>query len=216
MKLGKRWFTALLVATALPVQAAIFTADTVEFDWTPSSSDLFGIPTTDGDSLVFSPSAFTATSVDDSFVQITSDIGTISITPLAGFVLTSISVVESGTYELSDSDRSVAVAGELLLVGGSATDIVTAAALDTTGAETAWSAGTGDVAVDPNLAVASISNILTAFSATVGGDATISKGEARIVVTTGPDTSPVPLPAAAWLLAGGLAALGLTGRRPRG
>jgi hypothetical protein len=219
------------IAATANVSAALVALDGDGFTavYDDSISSLFGNPTLSGDgkTILFSPTAFTA-SAGGVNTQFTTSSVNVDIIPDAGFRLNGVDLLENGDYRLvkrsiGGIDPSVSAFGELRLTNlQTAVDFVTnnftagnlTAICPNAGcAATQWSASAEllspeaweDVSVRVRL-----ENTLVAESFAIGDSAFIEKKHATQTIGITPffdDGNPVPVPGAVWLF--GSAFMGL-------
>ena len=208
---------------------------------------LFGAPTLVGDSLFFTFSGFAASSLDGAGTAVTnSTVSGLVLTAKDGYQFGALSLAEFGDYILTGSGSVVQVQGQLrafnvansiftqttsalqvsgatplTLADGQSHDWVAGATIDagTAPVPTPFGPSTNVILSQPGAMGVTIENILTAYTDAQGSGprtAFVEKKFAGVQLDVKPLT-PVPLPAAAWLLAIGLVsgAAGLRRRRWR-
>ena len=208
---------------------------TVCFVYDPANIDpLFGSLTVSGDNIFANPTDFKATSNDGAGTVQVSGTGTIQVIAKPGYVLDGINVGEVGDYRMSQTtggSTSVDVDGWLRVFdwfdatpvfGTEETTYLTIAG-DLTIADGNNHSWTGSGGFDLTTAKwdgrdhvgLTLQNTLTAFSSAVGDQAMIQKKAVGSEITVSIETTPVPLPAAAWLFGSGLLGLARIARRRR-
>jgi hypothetical protein len=217
----------LLLANAWAAWAAFDTTISgTEFDVLFDSTrlDLFGTPSLSGNTIFFTPTAFSATSLNGAGSQLTHATINFELAAKPGFSLAQVQVVERGDYQLSGMGSAVKVTGQLsafdpkdpvnafafqfLAVSGSTPLTLNDGDLHP------WQAGANiDVSHNPfsqprELNV-TLENILTATTLPGAGAsfAFIEKKFAGAPISP-LDPSAIPVPGAPWLFASGLLALG--------
>lgn len=221
-----------LQATAAPCSSyasSIFTVQegsTVCFVYDPTAvSPLYGNLTVSGDNIFATPVGFTASSTDGGTTSITGN-GTIRVIAKDGYNLDAINVGELGNYRMSSGNTSVDVDASLRvfdwsspIFGDSLTQSMTVSDLSLRdGNIHSWNASTGfdlnaSILSDYNDLGLSLTNILTASTLNLGESAMITKTASGTHITVSIMTTPIPVPAAAWLFGTGLIALAGIARR---
>ena len=165
-----------------PAQAALITVSGAHVDFSYDSAllGLFGTPTVAGDNLFFSPTAFTAMSLNRAGLAMTTAATSIDIQAHPGYDFAGMTLTEQGNYKLRGASGFVAASGELLAIdkhnppaeGPSASAFL--ATLDdmtlNDGALHAWSATaqidlTGSAWANTDSVRVSLDNLLEAYSA---------------------------------------------------
>lgn len=203
---------------------------TVCFVYDPASVDpLFGTLSVSGDNIFATPTDFKALSENTDGAVIVSGTGTIQVITKPGWTLDGISVGEVGDYRMTSGASSVDVDGYLRVfdwldptpVFGTEETTNLAVSGDLSikdGNNHNWSATGGfDLTTSAwdgrdNVGL-TLQNTLSAVSNLAGESAMIQKKAVGSEITVSVDTSPVPLPAAAWLFLSGLLGFGTIGRR---
>lgn len=236
-KLSKLMAGCAACLLSASVNSAIVTLNGTDVSFTFDDASLFGSASVIGNSLIFTPTSFSASSSNGAGAVQTTDTLNIKIeTTTAGFNLTSFSVLELGDYSVSGSTNNGNVATGVsastrLQVNSLTTTcgVFNLACLDSTIANTGLLTDTGGGSVNWNLAAtvdladtagwgsdtwvnAQIQNNLNATSLTSGENAFIQKKASGVVLTV----NPVPVPAAVWLFGSGLLGLVAMGRRKPG
>lgn len=202
-------------------QAAMITENgsTVSFTYDDSLLDLFGSPVISGDNFFFTPTNFKATSINTGALGFDNTASTtkVTITSLAGNSnkISFVNLTERGNYNqlnvlANPSTAQASVAGQIRALDiasqNEVTDFIHTSAFTQTAANfqtTNWT-GTASVNVgslNTSSIVLTIENLLFAVSPSLGDYAFVEKNFAGLSVVT---TSPVPLPAAAWMFGAAL------------
>lgn len=102
----------------VPAQAALITVSGTHVDFSYDSSLLgsFGTPTVAGDNLFFSPTAFTATSLNSMGLATTAATTYIDIKTHSGYDFAGMTLTEQGDYTLRGQSGFVAASGALLAI----------------------------------------------------------------------------------------------------
>lgn len=226
---------AALSSASMSVQAALFDCttepgycigegDTVIFRFagTESAMGLFGSLQVIGDSIVSFPTEFRAESSTSTLASI-NDNGTVQVIAKPGYSFDSVTIVERGVYSMTGANSSVNVTAYMEVAdwndqlfgayaGSALTLSPTTPLTNRTGTPTSWRmSGTIDMTANEWASVGAISLGLVNNLYATGNDgiAWIEKLATGAGLDVSIVTTPVPVPAAAWLLASGL--LGLTG-----
>lgn len=217
---------ALLGGNALAVSTTM-TGTSVSYSFDTDDLGLFGTASLSGDSLVFTPTSFTAASVNGIFSPGAVAVQTLHVTVSAnsGYQLSAVNLTESGTYSLSGGATAF-VTGNITATdiegttsGQEIGKIVTTAPLTVIGATTGWTANAGVVLPATgwggtdgvvNSIGLKITNQLFAASA-LGGASEVWKSAVGINVVT----SPVPEAKTYAMLLAGLGLVGFMARRTR-
>jgi hypothetical protein len=186
--------------------------------------DLFGSPSLSGDTIFFTPTGFSATSLNGAGSQLTHATIDFELAAKPGFNFAQLQVVERGDYQLSGMGSTVKVTGQLsafdpnnpinafgfqfMAVPGSTPLTLNDGDLHP------WQAGASlDVSHDPfsrpHALNVTLENLLTATTApgAAGSVAFIEKKFAGAPISS-LDVPAVPLPGALWLFGSGLLVLG--------
>jgi hypothetical protein len=224
------------LADARPSQASSVTLVGADFDviYDPSTLGLFGTPQLIGDNLVFTPNAFSAQSLNGAGVDTVQSLASnIQLVADPGYQFNNLSVMAIGDYLMQGTGTSVGVSGSLqatdaarpltqttaILAVGSPLNIANGAVQNWLGSAAITNATpTDSPGYNPWLAHASTIDIQLADTLTATTTAGNGNSQAFIQEKFGSveleiDPSPVPLPAAAWLMVSGLAALGVLARQ---
>lgn len=202
---------------------------TVCFVYDPNDVDpLYGSLTVSGDNIFVTPTAFTAVSNDGAGTVQVSGTGTIQVIAKPGYVLDGINLGEIGDYRMletaggntsvdvdgwlrvydwfdpvpifgTEETTNLTIAGDLSIADGNNHNWTGSGSFDLT--TVLWD--------DRDHVGLTLQNTLTAFSTLIGDQAMIQKKAIGSEITVSVNTSPVPIPAAAWLFGSGL--LGLIG-----
>lgn len=221
MKL-KQIAAAVLAAGGLMANAMAVTVSGAHFDISYSDTGLFGAATIVGDSIVWSPSAFSAKTFSD--VALVDSSFVVTITAKNGWTLNTFTLAEAGDYAYYGTGNLVAAGGELRVTSLVSTPTV---AIDditmagTTSAQSSivpfptkkWTAD-ASVAMTTTSAAATVENLLFAVATdtTAGDYAFIQKK--NVALTIG--VSPVPEPETYAMMLAGLGAIGFLASRRRG
>lgn len=202
-------------AVAMPVEVRDITgASDFYLVYDDEEAGLFGTPTLRNNTIFFVPSGFVATSNNGAgLVDTFSTIQLSLIAETPGFTFDQFILQERGDYRLIGSDAWVDVDGRMQVFDPNdsfnfaSTDIVADMPLTNasgrledwtaSAAITGWASGVREVNM-------TLENLLTAFTSEFGSGAFIEKKFEGVRV----QVNPVPLPAALWLLAPALLALG--------
>ncbi len=103
---------ALLSGSALAVPTTLVGTN-VSFTFDSALLGLYGTPIVSGDSLVFTPTAFSAASSNGAGFVMTNATLNVAITANAGYEFSTINLTERGDYYLIGSDAQVAVGGQI-------------------------------------------------------------------------------------------------------
>ena len=214
-KLHTLLFSALILFfVALPASAVMMEGpmdgfddyligDNVRYDFQTS---LFGTPTIDGDTLMFTPSDFDATAVGPGSAE-EGETFLIKITSLNGLALDTVNIAESGDYQIINGmymGTSVTWALGTFIDGVNpilSDDTTSAPGFNTWGTEHTHE----DLAAES--VILTVQNQLFATASSVGSFAKIEKKNLDITTTV------VPVPAAVWMFGSVLATLGLFRRK---
>ncbi len=235
-KLSKFMAGCAVCLLSASASAAIVTLNGDDVSFTFDDASLFGSASVVGNSLIFTPTSFSASSSNDAGAVLTTDTLNIEIVATtAGFNLTSFSVLELGDYSVSGStDNGNVATGVSASTRLQVNSLTTTCGMfnfpcvDSTIANTGLLTDTGGASVDWNLAAtvdlgdtagwgsdtnvnAQIQNNLNATSLSTGENAFIQKKTGGVVLTV----NPVPAPAAVWLFGSGLLGLVAVSRRKR-
>ena len=206
-------FTRLLKGVALgaiavygsSASAGVLMGDTVKFTISDEAS-LFGMPTVDGDTLMFHPTDFSAKSVNGAGAALTNETITIEVESLTGQNLLGASLEESGDYmkfDLGGGLNEVSVTGQLRS-GALFDPIAPTAGFGSTGLATSpWEANANlDLSGQAtSKTIITLENLLAAVTTVSPDIAFIEKKFVALNVTA------IPVPAAVWLF--GSAVFGL-------
>ena len=214
---------ALLGGNAVAATTTL-TGTYVSYTFDDADLGLFGAASLSGDDLVFAPTNFTAFSADGLPGAAVHTLH-IDVSANSGYVLSAITLSESGGYSLGGG-ASVFVTGNITALDTEGTtsnqmigDIVTTAPLDVNGTATSWSANAGIVLPASGWGGADgivngmglmITNQLFATTGP-GGTAEVWKNAVNLHVVT----SPVPEAQTYAMLLAGLGLVGLVVRRKR-
>ncbi len=223
--------TITMLAVPAGASAAIITQFGTDVSFTYDDSTLFGTGTVVGNNIFFTPSNFTAESLNGAGVVNTTDTLNIDINAIStGFDLTSLVLVEAGDYKLDGAGASADASAYFSVISNTKncgllnlpckeTQIANTGALADTGGATALWGLSGSISfadtmgwmTDTSVNV-TLQNNLNANTANPGETAFIQKKNGVIGVTV----NPVPVPAAVWLFGSGLLGLvGIARRRNR-
>lgn len=225
-----RMFQALCLGAILLLCSSAFSATqtlsgtTVDFQFDDALTGLFGVPTIAGDTLLFTPSSFSAQALNNSGAALTFSNINIQIDAKAGFNLSTARLDESGVYIL-DSPGGGGTAPTVLVNGqvtstavnsnptnNLASPITAVAGFGSTGlASQAWQAfANADLAsLNSNSLIVTIGNILRASASNLNDTAFINKN--RVTLNVG--TTAIPIPASVWLFGSAILGLVAAGRR---
>ncbi|MBT8444491.1 MAG: VPLPA-CTERM sorting domain-containing protein [Gammaproteobacteria bacterium] len=221
---------AILAATALcwSSHATAITQLGTDVSFTYDENTLFGTGMVVGNSILFLPTDFKATSNNTDGAVTTSETLniTVDVTSGGGYEITNFQLAEFGDYTLSGTSSSVTASGRLQVSSNTSTcgifpcvdsEIFNVGGLSTVGATTEWTGGVGIDLVDTagwgsdSSVVAQIQNNLSATSTVFGESAMIQKkGEGVGLIV-----NPIPVPAAVWLFGSALGVLGWMRRKTR-
>ena len=220
---------AAALCTATTGQAAIITlsGDTVDFvfDDTQPGLSYYGSLNVVGDSIFATPDSIIAQAANGGNDSLVVPATVVTVVAHAGYEFTSATVGIEGDYTVSGDGASVSISNTLVVSeagapGNSVSPAMVNSGFGNTGGPYNWSSvGTADLSTAMWDGVTSIelslSSILTASTTSSGESAQIQeKFTASSVVAI--ETSPVPVPAAVWLMGSGLLALfGVSARRRR-
>jgi len=223
------FFTLILFAATANGASVTVNGDNVKFTYDDSS--LYGTANVIGNTIFFTPTTFTAESLDGAgLVQTSASLAiTIEILPAsAGLAMNTFQLLENGDYKLNGGGTSVSAVGELTIDSQTSafsdSNLFNAGALTVPGGPTDWSAGTtinlGDTLgwdMDTSV-IMTLDNTLSATSSLsgVGEQAFIQKkfeGDAIGITIDLTASGAVPVPAAVWLFGSALGLLGWLRRR---
>ena len=210
--------TGALVVASSTASAVVITQAGTDVSFTYNDASLFGTGTVVGNSISFSPTSFSAQSLDGAGNVIVAD--TLNVTVLAttaGFAMDMFGLQELGDYRISGAPSANADASARFnvlsnttqcgLFACSANEIFTTGSLaDTAGVLTNWSLGgaidlaaTAGWGSDTEVTIQLQNNLLANTGAT-GDVAFIQKKQNGVGISI----NPVPVPAAVWLFGSGL------------
>jgi len=220
MKL-KHIAAAALMAFGMSGAMAVTVTGT-HFDISYSSTGLFDAPTIVGDTIVWSPSAFTAKTFSD--VALVDSTAVLTITAKNGWTLTSFGLAEAGDYAYYGTGNVVAAGGELRVTSLVSTPTTVIDDIEMAGPTTAqssiipfptkkWTAD-ASVSLTSTVASATIQNLLFAVATdtTAGDYAFIQKKNVSLTV----GVAQVPEPETYAMMLAGLGAIGFLASRRRG
>jgi len=211
----------VLAFSITAAQAATISQSGTDVTFTYDDASLFGTGTVVGNSIFFSPTTFSAESLNaDGVVTATQTLNIdVTVNDGSSYVITEFQLAELGDYLLTGSSSTADASGRLQVTSKTTTcgffscldsEIFTAGPLTTTGVLTEWMASAGidfsDTAgwgSDTDVE-AQIQNVLTANSTVNGESAFVQKKfeGVGLVVTV------IPVPAAVWLFGSALGLLG--------
>ena len=219
-KLKKLLTISFVYLFAANAQASLvtLTGNTVSFTFDSSLTGLFGSADVSGDTLYFTPTAFTATALNATGVALNNDTINVKVQALnTDHVINEVSVIEKGDYFSFGNSTIVGVGGQVRVfdIGNPNSDITESIVANDPFTQTAflqtndWQADTllDTSAFASGYINVTIQNLLGAISTTLGEAAFIEKKYVGLNVTA------VPLPATIWLL--GAALIGLMSSRKR-
>lgn len=104
---------ALMSGSVLAVDMKTLTGTNVSFTYDADLVGLYGTPFVSGDSLIFTPTNFSAESTDGAGYVVTNATLNVKITANTGYQFSAVSLTERGDYYLIGSDAGVAVGGQI-------------------------------------------------------------------------------------------------------
>lgn len=195
-------------------QASLVTlyGSTVSFEYDSSLASLFGSANISGDTLFFTPTAFTATALNSDGVALSNSTLNVKVKALnPNNKINHLSVTEKGDYFSFGDSTVVAVGGQIRAfdINNPNIDITESIVANDPFTQTAflqtnnWQADTilDTSSFDSGYINVTIQNLLGAISGSLGQAAFIEKKYAGLTVTA------VPLPATIWLLGAALVSL---------
>jgi hypothetical protein len=206
--LNKLFFAFLVLAFSGSSNASVTTfGSSVKFTYDDSLAGLFSVS---GDSLTFTPSNFSATSLGLNGGTFSDSNFAVQIDSLYGHVLESVALNEAGKYSLRGVGAEVLAIGSLSavdLTGSNSFSNSGDISLDESGTASpslnnAW---TGNASLDLYKSTSvsvSIANLLIAFTTSPKELASINESFIRLNAAT--SITAVPLPLAVWMFGGGL------------
>lgn len=211
---NKILFAFMMIAFSGSSNAALITVNgnDVSFTYDDSLVGLFGTPSVSGNSLIFAPTNFSASSTTSSPFDFTNSSFAVTINSLDNYI-NNVSLVESGNYIKIGGSADVVALGTLTTTDltntlTSVSNITPTAVLFSTTAFPNpvgnWEAKANENLLNSFSVLANINNILGTQKLQTSDYALINKLSVSLTATT---VSAVPLPQAIWLFGGGLMAL---------
>ncbi|WP_404355434.1 VPLPA-CTERM sorting domain-containing protein [Methylotuvimicrobium sp. KM1] len=195
-------------------QASLVTlfGNSVSFEFDSTLTGLFGSANVSGDTLYFTPTAFTATALNTAGVDMTNDTVNIKVQALnPQHQINTVSVIEKGDYFSFGNSTLVGVGGQVRAfdIENPSFDTTESIVANDAFTQTAflqtnnWQADTilDTTSFNSGYLNITIQNLLGAISTTLGEAAFIEKKYVGLNVTA------VPLPASIWLLGAALVGL---------
>lgn len=214
-KILTRALGILAFCSAMPAMAAIIhlSGDTVDFYYDDSSPEMAAYESLSviGNTIFATPSSFLAESLNGGSSDFTA-FGVVNVVAKSGYRFDSIQVAQQGDYELTGAGASVNAVGTLAVTESVGSTSVSTAMVNsgfgTYGALTQWSSS---AIIDLNNATwESIYSIDLSLDSSLYAS-TIENGERAFIQNkfvggslVSIETTPIPLPAALWLMISGL------------
>ena len=218
--LNKIFFAFMVIAFSGSSNAALITTNgsNVSFTYDDSLLGFFGTPSVSGNSLIFAPTTFTASSSNSSPYDFKNGSFAVTINSLYGNTISNTSLTESGTYAKIGGSADVFAGGSLTTTDltntpskQSVSDITPTVPFATTAFPKPvgdWEANANATFKNSFSVLANINNILGTQKLQTSDFALINKLGMSLSVTTVPlAVTAVPLPQAVWLFGAGLLGL---------